>query len=437
VPLSDIAQVTISTSGGALSLPGFGTPLILGAHSKVWPERVRSYGGLAAVEVDFAVGTPEYLAAQALFSQNPRPPTVKIGRAALKPTQRWKLTPTVLSLQKYAVKVGAQTAEFTSGAGATLAQIIAGLIAAINALAAGVTASDGATHVIVTNSTAGGWQALEVVDVNVLSLEQDHVDPGVATDLAAINLEDADWYGLVTLWNSKAYVLAAAAWAEAAEKLYVAQTQDTPCIAVAEGTATDVMKVAKDAAYARTSIWYDPNTAPALAAGLLGRCLPLAAGSETWALKTIAGALARSYTGTHLANLKAKRGNWYYAVAGANVTSPDSGKVAANEWIDVIRGRDALVVDMQGRIFDRLRSAPEKIPYTDGGATIVQGEIAASLKAFVDRGFIAPGSTTVTVPKVKDQGPNDRANRYFPGITFGGDLAGAIHKLSISGALAP
>jgi hypothetical protein len=92
---------------------------------------------------------------------------------------------------------------------------------------------------------------------------------------------------------------------------------------------------------------------------------------------------------------------------------------------------------MQGRIFDRLRSAPEKIPYTDGGATIVQGEIAASLKAFVDRGFIAPGSTTVTVPKVKDQGPNDRANRYFPGITFGGDLAGAIHKLSISGALAP
>jgi len=47
------------------------------------------------------------------------------------------------------------------------------------------------------------------------------------------------------------------AWAEANDKLYVAQTQDTPCIATAEGSATDVMKTAKTSAYARTSIWYE------------------------------------------------------------------------------------------------------------------------------------------------------------------------------------
>lgn len=435
MPLSDIAQVSISTSGGSLSLPGFGTPLIAGGYGKSWLERVRTYSTLAEVQADFAVGTPEYLAAQAIFSQNPRPPRLKIGRCALPPTQRWKVVPTVSALQAYKLKVGSQEASYTSDSSPLVAEIVTGLIAAINGLSAGVTASDGTTHVVITG-TAGSWQSIEALDPNLLSVEQDHADPGIVTDLGAIQLEDSDWYGLLTLWNSSAYVLAAAAWAEANEKLYVAQTQDTSCILVAEGSATDVMKAAKTAAYARTSVWYDPSTIPALAGGLLGALLPRDPGSETWALKTIAGAIARRYTGTQLANLRAKYGNWYYSLAGANITSSDSGKVAANEWIDVVRGRDALKVDMQGRIFDLLRKS-EKIPYTDPGSVAVQGAIQAALQTYVLRGFIAEGSTSVYVPKVKDQSPVDRSARFFPGITFKGDLAGAIHKLSISGVLAP
>jgi hypothetical protein len=437
VPLSDIANISISTSGGGLSLPGFGTALILGGYSKTWPERVRTYGGLADLTVDFAVGTPEYIAGAAIFGQNPRPTTVKVGRGTLKPTQKWTLTPDVSTqaVQTYRVKIAGVAYDFVSDATPSAAEVVTGLIAVINAATGvhGLTAS-GATTLVLT-AAQGAWQEVEVGDVNLLSLEQDHADPGVATDLAAIQLETADWYGLITLWNSKACVLAAAAWAEANEKLYVAQTQDTPCIAVAEGGATDVMKSAKTAAYARTSLWYDPSNKPVLDAGLVGRMFPEDAGSETWALKTIAGALARTFTGTHLANLKAKYGNWYYSIAGANVTSPDSGRVSANEWIDVIRGRDALKVDMQGRIFDRLRSA-KKIAYTDAGATIVEGEIKASLTAFTGRGFIAEGSWAVTTPKVATQSSTDRGNRYFPGIAFTGNLAGAIHKLAITGALA-
>lgn len=435
--LSDIANISVSTSGGGLSLPGFGTPLILGGYAKAWPERVRSYGDLTDFAVDFAVGTPEYLAAQALFGQNPRPTIVKVGRGTLKPTQKWTITPNVATqaIQTYRVKIAGVAYDFVSDATPSAAEVVTGLIAVINAATGthGLTAS-GTTTLVLTGAL-GAWQEVEVGDVNLLSLEQDHADPGVATDLAAIQLETADWYGLLTLWNSKAVILAAAAWAEANEKLYVAQTQDTPCIAVAEGGATDVMKSAKTAAYARTTLWYDHSNKPALDSGLVGRMFPEDAGSETWAHKTIAGAPARTYTGTHLANLKAKYGNWYYSVAGVNETSSDSGKVSANEWIDVIRGRDALKVDMQGRIFDRIRTA-KKIAYTDGGATIIQGEIKASLEAFETRGFIAPGSSAVTVPKVATQSSTDRGNRYFPGITFTGTLAGAIHKLSIAGVLA-
>jgi hypothetical protein len=363
---------------------------------------------------------------------------VKIGRAALKPTQKWTLTPevSVQAIQTYRVKIAGVAYDFVSDATPTAAEVVTGLTTAINAATGthGLTASG--TSTLVLTAAQGAWQEVEVGDVNLLSLVQDHADPGIATDLAAIALEDPDWYGLLTLHNSKACIQAAAAWAEANEKLYVAQTQDTACIAVAESGATDVMKAEKDLAHARTSLWYDPSNKPVLDAGLMGRLFPEDPGSETWALKTVSGATARAFTGTHRTNLAAKRGNWYYALAGVNVSSSDSGKVAANEWIDVIRGRDALKVDMQGRIFDALRKA-KKIAYTDAGATIVQGEIAASLRAFERTGFIAEGSTSIVVPKVVDQSSTDRGNRYFPGMTFAGTLAGAIHKLSIQGALAP
>jgi hypothetical protein len=322
---------------------------------------------------------------------------------------------------------------FTSDATPTAAEVIAGLVSAINAGTGthGLTAANQTTYMSLT-AALGAWQSVEVLDVNLLSLEQNQADPGVAADLAAIQLEQPDWYALVYPWNSKACILAAAAWVEANEKLFVAQSQETAIITTAEGGATDVAKAVKDAAYARTAILYDPNNGSFADAALLGRMLPEDPGSETWALKTLAGVTARGYTGTHLTNLKAKRAGWYYAIAGRNLTQ--EGKSGAGEWIDTVRGRDALKVDMQGRLLLRLADA-KKVPYTDAGATIVQSEVTASLDAFVRRGFIAEGSVVVAVPKVSTQSPTDRGNRFFPGVTFTGTLAGAIHKISLQGTL--
>jgi hypothetical protein len=145
---------------------------------------------------------------------------------------------------------------------------------------------------------------------------------------------------------------------------------------------------------------------------------------------------ARNYTATQIANMIAKRVGWYNEIAGRGVTSPDSGKVMSGEWFDTIRGIDSLKVDMAAAIFARLSDATvKKIPYTDKGATIVAGEVAATLKRYEDRGFIVEGSSSVTVPAASSQSANDRALRSFAGITFAGDLAGAIHRTTISGAL--
>jgi hypothetical protein len=445
VPLSDIANISISTSGAGLSAPGFGTALILGAFSKAWAERTRFYTDLAGgVDVDFAAGTPEYLAASALLKQNPRPERIAIGRGALVPTQKFKLTiptPFAQVITTFSIELDGVVYSFTSDATPIQAEVAQGLTDAINAgtathkLVAVKDAGNG--FLTLTNNTVGDWCRVRMVDqapgVQVLSIEETTVDAGIATDLAAINAESGgDWYAIVSVFKSTAIVTAIAAWVEANEKLFPVQSQETAIINTVLAGATDIAAAEKTLAHARTGVIYDPDNGVFLDAALLGRCLPLEPGSETFALKTLSGAPARSYTGTQITNLKAKLCGWYYSRRGRNISQ--EGKVAAGEFFDTIRGRDALKVDMQSRIFLRLASA-DKIPFTDAGATMIGGEIDAALQLFVRRGFLVEGSTSITMPKVADVSANDKALRKYSGIKFSATLAGAVHKVDIAGVL--
>lgn len=442
MPLTDIVQVSISTTALAVTQAGFGVPLIL-SHSATWVERVRFYADLTAVAVDFAATTPEHKAATAIFAQNPAPPKIAIGRAANKPTERHKITvSTVANSTAYKLKVTIGSTDsdvtFTSDATATNDEIAAGLVTALNAVAgknytASAVGGVGVQTVQVLADAAGNWYGIEVLDVNLLSLEQDHADPGLSADLTAIKTESNDWYALVTLFNSKAYVLGAAAWVESNKKTYLADTQDTPCATVALASATDVMKTAKDSAYARTMILYHPANRVMAGAAWAGKGLPLNAGSETWMFKTLAGIPATVVTGTHQTNIEAKFGNYYYTVAGVNITK--DGKVSANEFYDVVRFRDWLEARIGERAFAKLAGA-KKIPFTDEGITIIEGEVRAQLRDGVEVGGLAADpAPTVTVPKVSAVSAADKTARTLRNVKFSAVLAGAIHKLVIDGTI--
>src|SRR5277367_5034327 len=91
MPLSDIVTVTIQATAANPSTPNFGLPLIAAYHTH-YPDRSRLYSSLAAMVSDgFAVTEPAYLAAAAVFSQNPSVTGLKIGRRALPPTQTLSL----------------------------------------------------------------------------------------------------------------------------------------------------------------------------------------------------------------------------------------------------------------------------------------------------------------------------------------------------------
>src|SRR5690606_13828922 len=78
--ISDIVSVTITRETPILTQVGFGTLMILGTN-KVFNERIKFYSELEELTDDgFATTSQEYIAANSVFSQSPRPRSLAIGR---------------------------------------------------------------------------------------------------------------------------------------------------------------------------------------------------------------------------------------------------------------------------------------------------------------------------------------------------------------------
>jgi len=427
--LSDVVQVTITSEVSAVQQAGFGVPLIL-SHSAAWVERVREYSSIAEVQADFAAATPEYKQASKVFGQNPRPPKLLIGRAALKPTLQVAVTPIVQNSYAYRMKVNGVEVVFTSDGTATLNEIILGLKAVIDALSLPITVTDQTTFMRIQANTPGAWFSVEATDVNI-GLAQTHADPGVATDLAAIVLERSDWYGLLTHFNSKAYVEAAAAWIEANKRLYIASTIDSAVRNTASSGIDDIGESLVALGYDKTAL-IDAFSSEAFAdAGAMGRCFPITPGEETWKFKTLAGVPVGVYTSTQRSNLRAKKTNFYEATAGVSML--EEGYVASGSFIDFVRFLDYLEARIQERVFGKL-SIGNKVPYTDKGIAIVRNEIAGQLQTDEARGALDAG-WSVTVPKAASASDADRAARVLRNVSFSAVYAGAIHKVEIAGTV--
>jgi hypothetical protein len=274
-----------------------------------------------------------------------------------------------------------------------------------------------------------------------LALHDTTTNPGIATDLGAINGADVDWYGLLIDSNSELEVEAAAGWAESNDKLFGAQSADTAC--ADSGSTTDVAADLQTSNYFRSPAFFHPDigtTTSWLAAGMFGDRLPADPGSDTWKFKTVAGVSSYVLSETEKTNLHAKNMFTYTVIAGVAVT--EQGKVPAGEWVDVVRGIDWLKARMRERVFGLLVGA-EKVPYTDAGVDLVAAQVRAQLRQGVSVELLAPGipgSTTdpppvVTAPLVADVDPVDRANRVLPDVEFSARLAGAIHAVQINGTV--
>lgn len=261
-------------------------------------------------------------------------------------------------------------------------------------------------------------------------------DHSVSSDLDAIlaHTLPGSWYGLALDSNSSAEAHAAATWAESnGAHLFIWNNSDTHCIT---SDTDDLFSVTKALAYARSGGLYAGSQLLSYGgAAWLGKVFPSNPGSLTFMYKTLAGVPQDVLSETAQANLNAKHGNYYITLAGIGVTI--NGWSSSGEFFDITWGIDWLTSTIQIDVFALLASSP-KVPYTDLGVDMIVSVIKGDLALATSPAFqllAATPAPTVIAPTVASQSPTDRAARNFPGITFSGRLAGAIHELTITGTV--
>jgi hypothetical protein len=343
-----------------------------------------------------------------------------------------------LATNYWIIKLTDDTFSFAS----TLANALAGTAVDITDAGTGThTISDTASTArpddpfTVTGNASGDWFALELGDVSALSIAQTHTATGLADELVAISDVDNSWYWLVTLYNSTAYVLAAAAYVEASDKAYIAATSDTAVITTTytPSVSPDVGAELADLGYKRTLWNYHHNPAQVMGAALTGRLAPLTPGSWTAKFKALSGVTVSPLTTTHTTNIEARRGNGYRFEDGRDMTF--DGKVPSEEFgfLDVVVGLDAFLDDLRkGQV--GVQVSVDKVSYEDEDIAMLEAAALASTTKFSSnerKVLRADPAPTVFFPKVADIPPVDRALRKIPDVVIHGELAGAVHDIDI------
>ena len=429
--ISEIVNVSITADTARVSRVGFGTPLALAYHTHN-TDLIREYADLSEMVADsFTVYEAAYLMAQAYFSQEPRPETIKIGRltTSVVPTKKLTITDATEGnhiLLSYLLSDGtAGSIDYTILAAATTTSVATAVELLTEAITGIASSSSGANITITGTSGTSFWlydlQGCEQLDQTPTCAP--------AVDLSAIEVVDSDWYAINCAVESEANADLIAAWVETRDKLFIAQTSDD----IERQSGGTLMSGWAALGYDNSACIFTENASTFLACGWVGKMLPKDPGSATWALKSIDGSAADPLTTTETGYIDGDSGNHYTEIAGVSITR--KGVVASGEYIDVRMGIHWLKARIAERVFTLLASA-DKVPYTDPGVALVVAEVRAQLQIAIQKGVLAASPVpTVTAPKVADIEVANRQARLLPDVKFAGTLAGAIHKTNIAGVL--
>lgn len=454
--LNSIIPLSITIASAGISLPGFGTPMVLFQHT-FNTDLLRYYTNPAVQMLTdgFSANSQVYRDACAAMAQRPSPQRVAVGRRTAPVAQVDSVAFVTSANGAYTVTItlnGAPHVYTFTAAASTVIQVRDGLIALINAGAIGVTASIGdATHMTLTAGTAGipfttAPTASPASDMTVSTTTPNH---GIAEDLAAINAVQPDWYLLLLPTRDMPNNFVAAQAIELQSRMFFAQSSDPNIINTAYNAGSPAVDLANDfraLALTRSALWWHATDTESLAAAIGGLGLASPPASINWKFKQLAGVATDVLTDTQVTNLTGKNANGYRAEAGKGITF--EGTVGSGQFIDIIHGIDELYSDIQARVLLALLNLP-KIPFTDAGLRTIGNQVIAALKATVGR-LIAPQRTlsdgtiqapafTVTVPLASDISQNDRSLRRIPStnpIRFEATLDGAVNLANISGTVA-
>lgn len=442
--LSRIANVVISLNTTGITELSFSDGLLFGVAGAFLPRRIEITGADELLDMGMSSKDPMYVAASNWFSGIPSARKLHVGR--------WKPSAHVITIQdtiKQADKIKVSISyknvagdvindfvEYTAAASPTPTTVGTALAAAITGKGWPVTGV-AAAGVVTVSATGNGDIALKVEGKATISYTAP--TETVADGLAAVN---GNWYGLVLASRVRADVEAAARWAEANEKLFGSATMEAAAKDAA--ATTDLLAWGMQNQMFRSFFFYDDKASSQYPeATLMSEMFTFYPGQETWALKKLPGIAYSELKEGEASAIFGKNGNSFELFRNFAVTQ--NGKVAAGEWIDVIRLRDQLAESIRVSVVSAMINANGKIPYTDGGIAVIDNAVRQPLDLNVRRGGIAPPeldeneniipSYIVNVPLSATVPFNDKANRILNDVKFSARLAGAIHLVDIKGAL--
>ena len=438
-----IVNVQISLNTNGVSKEGFSTMLVVGTHANNL-NRVTTYTNINDLINDgFSTDDPIYRAVSAAFSQTPRPRQVKVGRRQVEEVNlsvnnvkdNTDYTITVSSKDTDGT-VDEEAYKYNSQTSATATKIIEGL----QALMASDTAVTATASGEKLQLTAKSGKSFAIKISSNLSAELTEPTEEIADTMSAIMASDSDFYGIVLASRDKDDIMAMAEWVETQTKLFGTSTAEQG--AKDSETDTDLLSMLKAKNYYRTFAFYhELADSEYLEAGVMARCFAIEPGGETWANKVLSGLTADNLTETEYLAISGKNGNTFETFRNKSITQ--NGKVAGDEWIDVIRFRDWLQEEITVNVFNLLINS-DKVPYTDAGIALVENQIRQALLLGQRRGGIAPTEYdednnenlgfTIEMPLAANIPANTKAQRLLEDVSFTARLAGAIHVVEITGS---
>lgn len=438
-----IVNVQISLNTNGVSKEGFSTMLVVGTHANNL-NRVTTYTNINDLINDgFSTDDPIYRAVSAAFSQTPRPRQVKVGRRQVEEVNlsvnnvkdNTDYTITVSSKDTDGT-VDEEAYKYNSQTSATATKIVEGL----QALMASDTAVTATASGEKLQLTAKSGKSFAIKISSNLSAELTEPTEEIADTMSAVMASDSDFYGIVLASRDKDDIMAMAEWVETQTKLFGTSTVEQG--AKDSETDTDLLSMLKAKNYYRTFTFYhELADSEYLEAGVMARCFAIEPGGETWANKVLSGLTADNLTETEYLAISGKNGNTFETFRNKSITQ--NGKVAGDEWIDVIRFRDWLQEEITVNVFNLLINS-DKVPYTDAGIALVENQIRQALLLGQRRGGIAPTEYdednnenlgfTIEMPLAANIPANTKAQRLLEDVSFTARLAGAIHVVEITGS---
>nr|DAV38626.1 MAG TPA: tail sheath protein [Caudoviricetes sp.] len=438
-----IVNVQISLNTNGVSKEGFSTMLVVGTHANTL-NRVTTYTNINDLTNDgFSTDDPIYKAVSVAFSQIPRPRQVKVGRRQIEEVNisvnnikdNTDYTVTISSKDNKGI-ITEQEYQFNSSTSATATTIVSGLQSAMTDDTVVTATVESENLKLVTKSN----KAFSVKVSSNLSIELAEPTEEIADTMSAITASDSDFYGIVLASRDKDDIMAMAEWVETQTKLFGTSTAEQE--AKDSETDTDLLSMLKAKNYYRTFAFYhELADSEYLEAGVMARCFAIEPGGETWANKVLSGLTADNLTETEYRAITNKNGNTFETSRNKSITQ--NGKVAGDEWIDVIRFRDWLQEEITVNVFNLLINS-NKVPYTDAGIALIENQIRQALLLGQRRGGIAPTEYdednnenlgfSIEMPLAANISANTKAQRLLEDVKFTARLAGAIHVVEIAGS---